>query len=224
MSLTSSGRSLSCVTLIMVIQSTIVCCQSATNELRTSKVHFSVFDEFGPQPYRVVRFADKTTGRDYAQLFKGLDANKIPYGQYAYVLERSDIRNTKLSTIRGGLYVYHLEHWLELNPSGNYGSSTRGDEVILELGGPPEVNIVGVVAPVPRSSDPVRVRLQAVHTRDRVEAEVGTNGEFHIYDVLLGWYVVIVLEGDKVIHTEPLFVADPNSLQKLVIRLNDREH
>jgi hypothetical protein len=32
----------------------------------------------------------------------------------------------------------------------------------------------------------------------------------------------MVLEGDKVIHTEPLFVADPNSLQKLVIRLKDR--
>jgi hypothetical protein len=173
MSLTSSGRSLSCITLIMVIQSTIVCCQSATNDPRTSKVHFSVFDEFGRQPYRVVRFADKTTGRDCAQLFKGLDANKIPHGQYDYVLERSDIRNTKLSTIRGGLYVYHPEHWLELNPSGNYGPSTRGDEVILELGGPPEVNIVGVVVPVPRSSDPVRVRLHAVHTGDRVEAEVG---------------------------------------------------
>jgi hypothetical protein len=153
---------------------------------------------------------------------KAWTRTKYRTARYAYVLERSDIRNTKLSTIRGGLYVYHPEHWLELNPSGNYGASTRGDEVILELGGPPEVNIVGVVVPVPRSSDPARVRLQAVHTRDRVEAEVGTNGEFHIYDVLLGWYVVMVLEGEKVIHTEPLFAADPNSLQKLVIRLKDR--
>jgi len=222
MSLTSSQSSLSWVTLIIVIQSAIVCCQSITKELRTSSVHFSVFDELGPQPYRVLRFADRTTGRDYAQLFKGLDASKMPYGQYDYVLERTDIRNPKLSTIRGGLYVYHPEHWLELNPSGNYGSSTGGDEVILELGGQDDVNITGAVVPVPKSSDPVRVRIQAVHTRDRVEAEVGSNGEFHIYDTLLGWYVVMVLEGDKVIHTEPLFVADPKNLQKLVIRLKDR--
>jgi hypothetical protein len=135
------------------------------------------------------------------------------------VLDRTDIKNPRLSTIRGRLYVNHPEHWLVLSPSGLYGSNNNGDELVIDMEGPEEVRIIGRLIPPPHSSEPVWIRIEAAPSREHVEAGVDRNGEFHLYDPISGWNIVTVFEGSKVLHAEPLYVPDPKSFQKLDIHL-----
>src|SRR5207245_142019 len=148
--------------------------------------------------------------------FNGLEAKNLPFGQYEYVLNRTDIAQPRLSTIRGRLYVSRPEHWLELNPSGIYESS-NGDEVIQEFDEQQDVPVIGTLVPAPEPQVSVWVRIEALHSRDRVAAGVNARGEFRIYDRLWGWYVVMVLKDGKLVHTEPLYVEDPKKLKTLFI-------
>src|SRR5438874_2504590 len=98
-----------CMTVMSIIPLTFAFCQQTPKEHTVATLHLYVFDDAGQLPYHVTRFADTRTGVDHAQSFRGLKGTNIPYGQYDYILDRDDIKNPKLSTIRGRVYIDRKE-------------------------------------------------------------------------------------------------------------------
>jgi len=193
--------------------------QTATKPRATSSVHFAVFDHYGSRSYYVERFTDTRTGVDYSRYFKLLDARDVPHAGYEYVLKRTDVKKPIWSPIRGKLEVYLPEHWLELNPSGVYFPSgdteSRPDEA--EMAPAP---VTGIVTPVPDTLLPLWIRIEPAHSRGRIETGVDKNGDFHLYDLPSGPYVLIVFDkNDNAIHAQPLNADDSRGPQRLVIEL-----
>jgi hypothetical protein len=133
----------------------------------------------------VTHFADRVAGRDFHRFFDKLEAKEIPYGRYEFILNRDDIRDPKLSTIRGTVDVTRSDVWLTLNPSGVYGSS-NGREIVLDFNAPLNSTVSGVVKPLPRRPHRVWVRIQAAHSPHNVETGLDSEGRFRVDDELRG--------------------------------------
>jgi hypothetical protein len=159
-------------------------------------VQIHVVDNNGRElPYRIRRFTNTATGAEYTRSFQGLRGLSIPKGTYEYELIRRDIEAGRL---RGRLSVEHREQWLTLIGSNLAATDATGHELAIDLPGKTSTVIEGQVVPAPDKTSLAWAKLQAVYQPYSVEARIDAGGRFHIYSDLYGDFVVMVLQGGKV--------------------------
>jgi hypothetical protein len=72
-------------------------------------------------------------------------------------------------------------------------------------------------------SEPTWIRLvPSIGSATALDAEVNSSGEFHIYQVLSGRYVALVIRGGKIVDTQEIkFDVSSTGLQRIVLRLSN---
>jgi hypothetical protein len=165
---------------------------------RTATVYFHVVDRFGVElPYDVSEFLLLKSGPDYSSRFVGLLGRTIPYGQYSYKLRRRDA--PEAGVLDGTVNVTREEVWRTVMYGGIVvmvqGHAAEGLQAT-----PPGFVIRGTVRPRPGAGDPAWVRIEPVYGATAYETRVDENGEFRIEEFLRGNYVIVVLQGARVLY------------------------
>jgi hypothetical protein len=140
-----------------------------------------------PNPEARVELTNIPDKKDYSGHFTGHVANGIPYGRYllrvhtpGYLLERF-------------VDIEQPETWLQLGTQlGRYGNPEQSTDVPFE----------GTVIGLEGLATPIWVKLVPLFYEEAMQAPVGASGEFAFKQVPLGRYLILVISGSALIHTE----------------------
>jgi hypothetical protein len=169
-------------------------------------VSFIVTDPFGNQlPYRCRQFTDTRTKVDLSEGFDGLRSGGIPYGQYRYVLTRTDVQS-KFSELTGEVSVSEPTVWLSLSHSGMIVFS-EGQEGTVDVTPPAPFVILGTVEPAPAIAAPTWVRLQPLYQNFRLETTVDDQGKFRFYKAVKGAFLILVFQGPQLVALKPVTLS-----------------
>jgi hypothetical protein len=184
---------------------------------REATVGFVVTNYFGrPLPYQCSSFVDTKTKVDLAGQFTGLRGQVIPFGQYRYVLSRTDV-SSKLSELWGEISVSEPTVWLSLSHSGLV-TFSGGHEGVLEVA-PARTVIVGTVKPRSEGKGVTWVRLQPLYQDFKLETDVDANGEFRIYRPLTGAFLVLVFREQQLLAVKSVVLNAAAGDEKIEIDL-----
>jgi hypothetical protein len=158
-------------------------------------------------------------GADISSHFSGLRGTHIPYGTYDFTLLRSPLGTPGVAIERrievkqlDGLYIVVVSRI-------QFASGAIGDRQL-----PADYEVRGQIEPFAATeSEPTWIRLvPAIGTAPAVDTEVNSSGEFHIYQVLSGRYVALIIRGGKIIDTQEIgFDVSSTGLQRIVLRLSN---
>lgn len=170
-------------------------------------------------PYMVGETVALRVGADISSHFNGLRGTHIPYGTDNLNLLRTPLNSlskpieTRIDVKQPDTLHVVIAPRIPLPPF-NIGDSR----------GPQNYEIRGQVQPFAGTeSEPMWIRLVPIlRTEPFLDVEINSLGEFHIYRVLIGRYVAIVLRGGKVIDTQEVtFDLSPTGLQRIVLKLSN---
>jgi hypothetical protein len=198
---------MSALARVALLAAIVVNCWQATAEEQSSqshvsKVHFFVVTENGePQPYELSQLLLTSGGVDRSDRINGLNADKLPYGEYTYTLRRTDLPAE--GALRGQIVVDQPETWYTAvyrgAPVKQVGNRfIRGDGAI-----PEDAVIEGVVKPVPAIGKSW-VRIQGVYDRSVYEVPVLDGGRFRLERYLWGLYLIFVYDEGRLLRVAPV--------------------
>src|SRR6185295_17951 len=208
-------HSLTRLVLALALLSTLIIRPANAQFARVSQesnVTIRVVDETGKLVECVIDSFRERNRRsiDLASHFKLLNGSKItgssiPYGSYVYSLRRCDsgpksefaVGGVSGADIIGEIQVFTPEVF-----EVAFTLRTPG-----ETGTPPGYVLNGRLDPVPARSETsdqglFRIRLAPIDDSRHLDVPVEPSGEFKIYKALLGRYILIVVRGTEVLHTE----------------------
>ena len=164
-----------------------------------STVNIQLVDEAGaPIPCSVDSFADRYRRREMASHFAGLVGTAIPYGEYTLYLRR-EASDGGVGIVSGGtVSVKSQEHLFVV-------SSKRWFFIHVAIERYYSDRIRGKLLPMPKDvpkGEPLWIRLSPVHGSKQLDAGVDPSGEFRIFEPLEGKYLLTVIRGPDVLHTE----------------------
>ena len=151
--------------------------------------------------------------------FNGLRGTQIPYGTYLINLLRTPL-NSRTEPIETRIDVKQPDSlYIVIGPEIPLPPSSVGDRQL-----PPDYEVRGRLEPfVPTESEPTWIRLvPTLSNAPALDAQVNASGEFHIYRVLSGRYVALILRGGKIIDTQEIrFGVSSTGLQRIVLNLSN---
>ena len=185
----------------------------AQEQTATVTIHVVDKDGFTLEGCRVDRFIDQD-GTDLVSHFRRLQGTKIPWGMYNYTLKRPLAGGREGSG--GGRVGVTAGEMLIVNQAGT--ELTAGFSADGTFS--PNFVIKGKLDPMPTvKSEPVWIRLSPVHGSFQWDESVDSSGEFRIHQPLQGLYVLSVIEGDEVLHVQPIVFGRDLPGQGFVVRL-----
>jgi hypothetical protein len=149
---------------------------------------------------RLETFIDTGTGRNLAKDFNGLNGIDIPYGTYDYALGPSPVGPRSVIT-SGRVSISQPEVVIVALLSDIMRTETVGANMGVRAG----FVIIGQVVPITSTQElggPVRIRLSPIDGQHQLDVSVDPSGQFRIYAPLLGRYVLIVVRGVDILHSE----------------------
>jgi hypothetical protein len=159
------------------------------------------------------------TRGDISSHFNGLRGTHILYGTYILNLLPTPL-NPLSKPIETRIDVKQPDNlYIVIAPRIPLPSSSIGDSQL-----PANYEIRGQVQPfVGRESEPMWIRfVPTLRTDPMLDVEVKSSGEFHIYRVLFGRYVALVIRGGKIIDTQEItFDQSSTGLQRIVLKLSN---
>jgi hypothetical protein len=194
----------------------------------TATVTFHVIDKDGHtlENCRVDRFArldnlnTRTHDLEIAPHFTGLQGTQIPFGTYDYVLKRR-LSDGREGSGAGRLSIYRTDVLavIQADTGLRYGLSADGVRV------PDRVGINGRIEPMPEQTselDPIWIRLSPVHGGEQFDVSVNSSGEFRIYGPPNGRYILTVIQGENVLHVQPITFRPVTRAQPFVVKLSNQ--
>jgi len=158
-------------------------------------------------------------GTDISSHFNGLRGTHIPYGTYFVNLLRTPL-NSLSKPIETRIDVKQPDTlFIVIAPRIPLPPFSIGDSQL-----PANYEIRGQVQSfVGTESEPMWIRLvPTLRTDPILDVEVNSSGEFHIYRVLLGRYVALVIRGGKIIDTQEVtFDLSPTGVQRIILKLSN---
>lgn len=177
-----------------------------------------VVDPFGHAlPYRIGRFTDHQTRRDYSSRFAEGRAHGIPFGEYFYQAVRNDF-TAPSAQLSGNISIKQPRFWLTLVQPRTI-AFFRGEEVDLGLSRPPGYVIRGRVAPAPTGTDPIWIRMQSLYGDTSLESDVDSNGEFRIEEYLRGNFLLVVYRAGRVLAVRPVSILGSAKPEPIIVNL-----
>ena len=158
-------------------------------------IRFHVVNSFGEAiPYEVVSFVNQVTGAEERARFReSLCGTNLPRGIYSYALAKKGTPEPGRMQ-RGTVSIGEGARWITIVSVGLTASSGHKEGSIdLDFG---KVLPRGRVVPSPEGDEPVWIRCQSAYSNHAIEAAISRDGTFSLPEVLVGRYVVIVLQGD----------------------------
>ena len=151
--------------------------------------------------------------------FSGLRGTEIPYGVYEYTLKHG-LGGGREGEKEGTISVSSREALIVVQASTElqYGMS-------LDRAFPDSFVIRGKLDPMPRQNseiDPIWIRLSPVHGDDQLDVDVDASGDFRIYHPLWGRYVLLVIQGNDVLHVQPITFERTARYQNFVVKLSNK--
>jgi hypothetical protein len=204
---------------IWLITLALFCAEVTLAQTSTVTVRVIDKDGYAVEHCRVDSFVDRFMGRrngDMTSHFSGLRGTEIPYGVYKYTLKRGlgggqegEQEGTISVTSREALIVVQAGTELQ------YGVS-------VDVRFPDSFVIRGKLDPMPRQNseiDPIWIRLSPVHGDDQLDVSVDASGDFRIYHPLWGRYVLLVIQGNDVLHVQPITFERTVRSQNFTVKL-----
>ena len=94
----------------------------------------------------------------------------------------------------------------------------QGHEAAIDFGGGPKNYFrQGRVTHAPENTEPTWIRIQSLFGQQVVEAAVGSEGEFRIYEPLEGQYLLVVMAHERVVSVEARVFDKPFSTDPIEI-------
>lgn len=181
-------------------------CASAAAFAADCGLVFNVLDLSGGEavPYKV-RVFDATTGDgQFAARFQGLRIDKVPCGEYRYVVVRADI-DTGFEQLSGLVELEDPRQRVTLEINGARIYPDTGLTYPVDTGRAKDRPILGAVSGLKPSAKPAWIRLiDALGNRTPREVEVGPDGHFEIHYPSAGTYVILLLQDNRVLSTQTL--------------------
>ena len=188
--------------------------QLPLNDPPEPKASILVVDEQGNYlPYGVTSCVDVQSGKDFAARFRQLHAESIPYGKYRVTLDRP---GDKFNSAR-------MTRELEVNRRRVY-AVWEGNGVFVPgvavswappVGYQLRIRVSGSVDPGPM----VRIRLASQVRPELYDCILDESRSCEIRYHLRGLYVVSVIQGTEVLHTEALTIGGGEDPETLVVAL-----
>lgn len=170
-------------------------------------------------PYMVGETVGLRGASEISSHFNGLRGTHIPYGTYVLNLLRTPL-NSLTKPIETRIDVKQPDAlYIVIGPRIPLPPSKIGDSQL-----PTNYEIRGQVQPfVGTESEPMWIRLVPTLRADPIlDVEVNSSGEFHVYRVLFGRYVAVVIRGGKIIDTQEItFDQSSTGLQRIVLKLSN---
>jgi len=203
--------------LIATVACAPLLAQLASPPERSANVKIHVVDQrgFTLEGCRVDRFFGRD-GADLAGRFRGLEGTHIPWGLYSYTLKRRlpdgrDGTGSGRIAVTAGEMLFVVQAASELIAGI---SASRAVPIDFAIRGRLEP------APIPKSEiDPVWIRLSPVHGTFEWDVSVDRSGEFRIQNPLVGLYLLSVIEGDQVLHVQPIDFGQGFRSENVVVKL-----
>jgi hypothetical protein len=172
-------------------------------------------DGYAVERCRVDRFVGRSNG-NMTPHFSGLRGTEIPYGLYEYTLKRG-LGGGREGEQEGTISVASREELIVVQASTElqYGASLDGAF-------PDGFVIRGKLDPMPEQKseiDPIWIRLSPVHGDDQLDVSVDASGDFRIYQPLRGRYVLSVIQGNDVLHMQPITFERTVRNQSFIVKL-----
>ncbi len=159
------------------------------NEFTIDSVVFHPITTQGESPsFRVVELRE-AGGKDVANRCLGPVCSSFRMGTYDYAL-KLDVNGR---IVRGQVRLYSHQEWVTVSLGPAIGDA--GDFVGTQMNG----RIMGIDV---RRHEPIWVRLQMVYAPTAEEQVVDKDGEFSFDHVLPGKWILLVLQGDKVLYNQ----------------------
>jgi len=152
-------------------------------------------DGYAVESCRVDRFEGRRHG-DMTSHFNGTRGTQIPYDIYSYTLKR-------VGSVQGTVEVFSPEVLVTV-PSSR---ALLVAGVSAEMAMPAGYITRGKIDPMPPEKseiDPIWIRLSPIHGDRKIDVSVDPSGNFRIYDWLYGRYVLSVIQGNDVLHVQPI--------------------
>lgn len=186
------------------------CTSSPTETKGLAAVVFFVHDGAGARwPYRVSQFRSSATGADLAGRFSSeLEAKGIPFGDYQYLLQRADLKNSHMGDLKGGISVKEADQFLHLISPPGILSAPNGQEVVADYDFGEPVQMRARVAGY-RTTPRTWVHMQKPFSAESAEARVKADGTFR---ALLPWdgdYILALYEDGTLLYSRA-FSVPPN--------------
>jgi hypothetical protein len=181
----------------------------------TVTIHVVDKDGFTVEGCRVARFA--SVGREGADLtshFRGLRGTQVPWGLYNYTLKRT-LADGREGSDGGRIGISGREMFVVVQADTSLVSGFSADGTFS-----PNFVIKGKLDPMPAiKSEPVWIRLSPVHGSFQWDESVDSSGEFRIHHPLQGLYLLSVIEGDEVLHVQPIVFGRGFPPEGFVVKL-----
>ena len=195
---------------------------------RLANVELRPLDENGRtiEGCRVEKFLSSRK-EDFSSRFSGLHGSRIPFDTYTYVLRLPRINNQE-PEVHHPVAVFRPEKLIiiPINGSDRAGGS-------LDWAYPQGFVIRGRLVPNPEvksATEPVWIRLISIlgngrliplyrHELQQTDAAVDESGQFRIFDVLVGRYILLVIRGSELLHTQQVQFDDGSSLEDVIVKL-----
>ena len=145
---------------------------------------------------------------DLSNRFQGLRSVRIPYGTYTYLVK---LPKTEIGLPRTGKWEPAVSAQVSVNLQNNLVviRVAEGTRLGFAVDGtyPPGFVILGRLKPMPtlkRDIEPVWIRLTSIYGEDHLDVVVEETGDFRIYRPLSGRYILLVIRGDELLHSQPV--------------------
>lgn len=189
-----------------------------TNGAGVARVKIEAVNEGGVAvACRVEAFVEIRVKRDLAKHFQGLDGVDIPYGVYDYRLGPGPFPIG--GEISGRVSISQPEEVIVAVLPGLVKSDTADFSL------PTGFVIIGRVEPMPSPQEmgaSLRLRLSPIDGNHQLDVSVDPSGQFRLYAPLVGRYVLTVVRGVDVLHSEIISFEQWQRPTPLIIRLRER--
>jgi hypothetical protein len=192
--------------------------QTSSSASSLATITISVIDENGSpiDGCHVERFFDRN--REMSSHFHDLQGTKIPYGVYQYAIKRPGAL-IEADLIRGLVSVWVPEKLVVVAASRFFRSG-----IIADSGTPSGFMIRGELQSMKAMSpsEPLWIRLIPVFGGEQLDVGVDSSGEFRIHQALSGRYLLIVIQGTKVLQSQQVSFEQGIRSAQLVIKVSDQ--
>lgn len=161
----------------------------------TVTIHVIDQDGYAVERCHVDRFEGRSHG-DMTSHFNGTRGTKIPYDIYTFTLKR-------VGSVQGTAEVFSQEVLVTVPSSRRSLEAGWNADTVM----PPGFVMRGKIEPMPPEKseiDPIWIRLSPIHGDRKIDISVDPSGEFRIYQRLYGRYVLSVIQGNDVLHVQPI--------------------
>ena len=161
----------------------------------TVTIHVIDKDGYAIERCHVDRFEGRRHG-DMASHFNGTVGTNIPYDIYTFTLKRA-------SSVLGTAEVFSREVLVTVPASRGEMEAGMSADIAMPAG----YLMRGRIEPMPPEKsviDPIWIRLSPIHGDRKIDISVDPSGEFRIYQWLYGRYVLSVIQGNDVLHVQPI--------------------